>query len=426
MPHRILSGKIAFFAIFAASIIAAAVIAGCGGKAPAEPQPVVSVQAAIAQQASIQQIVSSDAQIYARSIATIVPKISAPIEKFYVNRGSYVRAGQLLAVLENKDLAAVVEQAKGAYEQAEANYATSTQENLPQLVQQAKLNVLATRQAADAQQQIYESRLKLYKSGAIARNLMTQSHVAYIQARNQYELAVAKLNGLTSIGHAQALRLAAGQLAAAKGQYQAALANLQYSEIRSPITGVVTDRPLYEGQMATAGTPLMTVMDLAHVIARAYISPDQAGLLRAGDPATLVEGNATKDVAGKVAIVSPALDPNSTTVQVWVEAPNPGDQLKPGSTVRVNMIAKTVKNAIVVPAAAVLTASDGTTSVMVVGPNHIAHQANVTTGIHSGDEVQILSGVLPGQTVVTAGAYGLPDGTAVKITGTEGNSSGSD
>lgn len=415
MPHGIPSAKTAFFAVLAA-VVSAGLSAGCGGKAPAEPEPVVSVQAATVQQTSIQQIVSSDAQIYARSIATIVPKISAPIKKFYVNRGSHVHAGQLLAVLENKDLAAAVEQAKGAYEQAEANYATSTQENLPQLVQQAKLNVLATRQAADAQQQIYQSRLKLYKSGAIARNLMTQSHVAYIQARNQYELAVAKLNGLESIGHAQALRLAAGQLAAAKGQYEAALANLQYSEIRSPITGVVTDRPLYEGQMATAGTPLMTVMDLAHVIARAYVSPNQAALLRAGDPATLVEGDSAKDVAGKVAIVSPALDPNSTTVQVWVEAPNSHDQLKPGSTVRVNMVAKTVKNAIVVPAAALLTASDGTTSVMVVGPNHIAHQINVTAGIHSGDEVQILSGVLPGQTVVTAGAYGLPDGTAVKIT----------
>ncbi|HLW81404.1 MAG TPA: efflux RND transporter periplasmic adaptor subunit [Candidatus Acidoferrales bacterium] len=415
--------KVASALIFAASLAAI----GCGGNSAPAPQPVVDVHAAAVTKKTIQQIVSADAELYARGIATIVPKISAPIAKFYVNRGSHVRTGELLARLENKDLAAAVEQAKGAYEQAQANYATSTQENLPQLVQQAQLDVNATKQASDSAQAVYESRLKLYHSGAIARNLMNESHVAYIQARNQYEVALAHLKGLEAVGHEQALKLAEGQLAAAKGQYEAALADLQYSEIRSPINGVVTDRPLYEGQMATAGTPMMTIMDLAHVIAHAYIAPQQAALLHVGDAATM-SPSASQDahaVPAKVTVVSPALDPNSTTVQVWVEAPNPGDKLKPGSTVHVSMIAKTVKDALVIPAAAVLTADDGKTSVMVIGSDHHAHQTNITTGIREGNEVQILSGLQAGQMVVTTGAYGLPDHTEVKVVAnsTEGGAS---
>jgi multidrug efflux pump subunit AcrA (membrane-fusion protein) len=399
------------------AVFACLAAAGCGA-APAKPaEPVVEVQSASVERKTIQDVILADAVLYARHEATIVPKISAPIDKFYVNRGSRVRAGELLATLENKDLAAAVEEAKGAYEQAQANYAASTKESLPQQIQSAELNVQATRQAAQAQKLIYESRLKLFRSGAIARNLMNESHVAYIQARNQYEMALAKLNGLKAIGRGAALQSAAGQLAAAKGRYQSALATLNYSEIRSPITGVVTDRPLYEGQMATAGTPMMTVMDLADVIGRAYISPQQAALLKVGDAASIEPGSGLAAVPAKVTVVSPALDPGSTTVQVWVEAPNPGDRLKPGETVHVSMVARTIPNAIVVPSAAILTADNGTTSVMVIGPRDHAHQTTVQTGVTSGGEVQIVSGLQEGEHVVTTGAYGLPDGTKVVVTG---------
>ena len=388
---------------------------GCASNPAPSTVPVVTVQATTVRRKTIQQVVSTEAVLYARTEASIVPKISAPVEKFYVNRGSRVHAGQLLATLENKDLAANVEQTKGAYQQALATYATSTKVNLPAEIQAAQLNVQETRQAMQESQLVYQSRQRLFKAGAIARNLMEQSHVSYIQARNQYEIAVAKLKGLQAVGRSAALQSAQGQLASAKGQYEAALADLQYSEIRSPINGVVTDRPLYEGQMATAGTPLMTVMDLAHIIGRAYISPQQAALLAVGDPASIMPSAGQADVPAKVTVVSPALDPNSTTVQVWVEADNPREELKPGETVRVNMVARTVKGALVVPAESILTATDGTTSVLVIGPDHVAHQINVKTGIRDGNDVQVLSGLQEGQQVVTTGAYSVPDGTKVRI-----------
>ena len=389
-------------------------ISGCGGSAP-EQQPVVDVQAATVAQKNIQQVVSAEAELYARNIATIVPKISAPVVKFYANRGSHVRKGQLIAQLENKDLTAAADQAKGAYEQAQATYAASTPEGVPQQLQQAQLDVSATKQAADAERAVYESRKKLYQQGAISRNLLNDAEVASTKAENDYQLALARLKGLQAGGQDQAMKLAQGQLATAKGQYEAALANLQYSEIRSPIDGVVTDRPLYEGQMAAAGQPLFTIMDLSSIVARAYIPPQQAAMLKVGDAASILPGTGAEPISGKVSVVSPALDPNSTTVQVWVEAPNPGDHIKPGLTVQVSMVAQNVKEALVVPSVAVLTADDGSTSVMVIGADNHAHQTAVKTGIHSGNDVQILSGLQAGQKVVTAGAYGLPDGVEIRV-----------
>lgn len=397
--------------------------AGCGGKEQ-EAAPAVSVQAATVESKPIQEIVSIEAVLYPKTEASIVPKISAPVEKFYVNRGSHVYAGQLMAQLENKDLQAAVDQAKGAFEQAQAGYDTATQMGVPADVQSAELNVKQTKQAMEAARDVFESRQKLYQQGAIALAQVNESHVNYIQASNQYEQAEAHLKGMQKVGQSAELNTAKGQLASAKGAYEAALANLQYSQIRSPINGVVTDRPLYEGQMAAAGAPLMTVMDLSHVIGRAYVSPQQAALLHVGDPATLLPGQGQPEVPAKVSVVSPALDPNSTTIQIWVDAVNPGDKLKPGSTVGVKIVAQTIKDALVVPAEAVLTAEDGKTSVMTIGKDGAAHQTAVKTGIHEGSEVQILSGVDAGEQVVTQGAYGLPDGSKVTVSTNAAPSSG--
>lgn len=408
--------SITLYRSICAALVACAALAwsGCSGK-KSEGPPAVNVQAATVQQKTISQIISTEAVLYPKSEASIVPKISAPVEKFYVNRGGRVKAGDLVAQLENKDLQAALKQAQGAFQQAQAAYDTSTQVSLPADIQNAQLDVKANQQAMESARLEYDSRQKLFQAGAISRNVLEQARVAFVQANNQYLMSVAKLQGMQKVGQSAAQKTAEGQLAAAKGQYEAAQAQMGYSQIRSPISGVVTDRPLYEGQMAAAGTPLITIMDLSHVVGRAFVSPEQASQLRVGDAATIVPGNSHPDLPAKVTVVSPALDPNSTTVQVWVEAANPGDQLRPGTTVNVQMVAHSVKNALVVPAAAILTGDGGATSVLVIGPDHAAHQTGVQTGIREGNEVQITSGVHAGQQVVTEGAYGLPDGTKVQV-----------
>src|SRR5881227_1201017 len=99
-------------------------------------------------------------------------------------------------------------------------------------------------------------------------------------------------------------------------------AQLSYSEIRSPIAGVITDRPLYPGEMASTSAPLLTVMDISSVIAKIHVPQADALLLRKGDKA-VIEVSGLEKFPATVMLVSPALDPNSTTVEVWVQAKNP-------------------------------------------------------------------------------------------------------
>jgi multidrug efflux pump subunit AcrA (membrane-fusion protein) len=121
------------------------------------------------------------------------------------------------------------------------------------------------------------------------------------------------------------------------------------------------------------------------------------------------------ELAGKVTVVSPAVDPNSTTVQVWVQAPNTGERMKVGSTVRVSIDAEQIPGAIVIPAAALLPSDEGGEKVMVAGSDGLAHEHPVKAGIHSGDDVQILSGVSVGDQVITQGGLGLDDKAKIRI-----------
>jgi RND family efflux transporter MFP subunit len=336
------------------------------------------------------------------------------VQKFLVNRGARVRKGQLLAVLENRDIAASVTENKGALEQAQAAYETTTRASLPEDLSKAELDARSARESLEAQQKLYDSRLDLFKQGALPRKDLDQAAVALVQAREQSQLADQHLASMRAVGRQQTAKSAAGQLASAEGKYQGASAQLQYTQIRSPIDGVVTDRPSWPGETPAQGVPLLTVMDLSSVIARAHIPQQQAALLKVGDAATITTADGTS-AAGKVSVVSPALDPGSTTVEIWVEAPNKAAALKPGSTAAIKIDARAVKDALVIPAAALLKDSEGATTVMVVSDDGRAHQTPVEVGVRNGDLVQITKGLSAGQVVVTTGAYGLPDKTQVKV-----------
>jgi HlyD family secretion protein len=398
--------------VFAACLIP---LAGCSKKAEKEAEPVVPVQVTEVKLDSIRRIVTSDAVLYPRNQASVVPKISAPVKKIHVNRGDHVKEGQLLAVLENRDLTAAAMESKGMYEQAEASYKVTSGASVPEELTKSKADVQTAKQTLDAAQKVLESRQKLYADGALARRQVDEAQVAYTQARGQYETAQEHLNSLQRISQQEQIKGAAAQAAAAKAHYQGAEAQLSYAEIRSPITGVITDRAVYEGEMASAGSPLFTVMDVSRVVARTNIPQSQAAFLKVGAAATVTQTDSSEAVPGKVIVVSPAVDPNSTTVQVWVEMENPGERLKPGGTVHVAIVAATLKNVVVVPTAAVLPSAEGDTVVMVVGSDSVAHEHKVEVGVREPDKVQIVSGVKAGEQVVISGGVGLEDKAKVRI-----------
>src|SRR5579883_1580387 len=389
-------------------LIMALILTGCGKK-EAAPEVQVEVQAQHPEVGPISAHITADAVLAPLAQAAIAPKISAPVKKFYVQRGSHVKAGQLLAVLENRDLEAAVVDNQGSYTAAQAAYATATKAQVPEDYQKAQLDLAQARANLDLNQSIVKARQELFAEGAIPGRDLDTAQAAYDSAKKH-------LDSMQAVSREAALKAAQGQLESAKGKYLGAEAQASYSEIRSPINGVVTDRPLFAGETAAAGAPLLTVMDTSALLAKVHISQVLAQQLKVGDPATVTVPGVRDPVSAKVSLVSPALDPGSTTIEIWIRIENKSGALKVGTPVHVAIQTKTVPNAIKVPLSAMLNAQDSKASVMVAGADGVAHKKQVKTGIRDSDNVQIASGISPADMVITEGAYGLDDGTKVKIT----------
>ena len=366
-------------------------LSGCGTKEAAEATPTVTVQVDAAEKGPIQRKVVTDAVLYPRDQAAIIPKVVSSVKKWYVDRGSHVKAGQLLGELENQDLTGAAMKSQGGYTQAEVTYQMT--------VQKSAQDLKFAKQSLDSAQKFYDGRAALYKEGAVSAKDLDDASVALAQARNTYDLAQKQYD----------LKVAEGARDAAKGDTENANAQLSYTKITSPIDGVITDRPFYPGETPTTGTPVVTVMDLSQIIARAHVAQLEAASLKVGNPATITIPGPGTQVKGKVTLVSPAVDPNSTTVEVWVEAPNPKGSLRPGTSVRVAMVAETVKDAVVIPQAALLTTPDGVNTVIVLDSDNAPSKKHVKVGIKDSEDrtVQVTDGLQGGERVVTVGSFEL-------------------
>jgi multidrug efflux pump subunit AcrA (membrane-fusion protein) len=380
-----------------------------------EKEPVAHVQVTPAAKSSISQIVEAEGVMFPLQQATVAPKITSTIAEFKVQRGSRVHKDEVLAILENRDLSAAAEASKGDFDQADANYKMTVNAGLPQQLQKAELDAAAAKSAFAAAEKVSNSRKDLFEQGAIPRRDLDASAVALAQARSQNEQAQKQLADLQRLGKEQLFRAARGGQESAEGRYRAAAAQLSYSEIRSPIDGVVTDRPLYVGDLATANQPMLTVMDTSRLIAKVHIPQSDAAVLKVGDRADLRVPAADLSVKAHVSLVSPALDPGSTTIEVWVEPNKLDSVLKPGMTVSLSMTAKPVANAVVVPSAAVFKNSDGADYVLLAGADNKAHQKLVRLGVHSSGLTQIAEGIAAGDSVITSGGYAVPEGTAIEV-----------
>ena len=390
-------------------------MAACGKakEKEADEEPPASVQVDDVTRGPIDLIVEADAVLYPVDQASVTSKISAPVKRVLVNRGDHVKAGQLLAELEDRDLVAAAQESRSQYDQSEASLQTLTAGTIVEDRAKAQADVQAARQALEAAKKVYESRVELQKQGALAQKLVDDAKVSMVQTQSQYDTAASHLQTLQQVSGAGQIRGAQAASAAAKAHYDSAEVQVSYAQIRSPINGIVSDRPIYPGEMATSGTPIVSIVNISKVVARANIPLKEAGSIKPGKQTTLTSPDGS--LTGVVTVVSPSVDPNTTTVEVWVQAENPEEKLKPGGTVHVAIRADLIQDTLLVPAAALLNSDEGGEMVLVVGKDSRAHEHKVTVGIREGARVQILGGVSEGDKVITSGGLGLDDKAKVTI-----------
>lgn len=390
-------------------------VCGCKKKAEEAPEVSVAVQAAPPTLGPISEEIAADAVLAPIAAAAISPRINAPIRAEYVQRGAHVRRGQLLVSLDDRDLKGSALDSAGAVTSARANLTATTRSTIPEALKKAQLDREQLKAALDVATRTAQERQTLFKQGALSGREADAAYAAEVQAQAAYDTArqhLALLEQTTRITDTQA---AQGQLTSAEGKLESAQAQVSFANLRSPIDGVVTERPLFPGETTAAGTPVITVMDTSSLLAKLHLAQASAQKLSVGHPAKITVPGLEEAVSATVSFISPALDPGSTTVEVWLRLPNTDGRFKVGTPVHAVIEGATVQNALQVPPAAIVPADDGSTNVVVVTPAGTTKKQAVKVGIRTAETVQILSGISAGDTVVTAGGYGLDNGTKVSV-----------
>jgi len=386
-------------------------------EAETEVTPTVSVKVAKAEKSTIAAPVTAVGTIWPREKADVSAKISAQIKSMPQLKNKLVRAGEVIAVLESRDLQAQRAEAVAALNEARANERSLVTGTIPKTNAEDQKALLDARAKVNNARAVYERRRALFDKGGISKKDLESSQLELTTAEDELRLQEQTIALRARSLNPNDRALAAARTAQAQQHLATVDAQLSYARIRSPITGIVIDQFQYEGEFASAGGKLVTIADTSSVIVKAPFSDTAVAQVKTGDTVTVVPTDTSaEEMHGQVTLLSRSSDPTSRAVEVWVTLGNGDGKLRANGAAQVTIAANSKNDAVVVPASAVTletsNANEGT--VMVVDDQHVAHETKVTIGIRTQDKVEIVEGLKGGETVVIEGNYALPDGTKVE------------
>ncbi len=327
-------------------------------------------------------------------------KASGIVKKLLVDAGDKVKKGQLLAQLDKVEIEAQVEQSRAAVESAEASLTSSEAD-----YERAKVD--AEGPDVPLLKRAYDRAIGMAKEGVVSTSALED-------AEKNYELALNKQN----VSKAQATVLKA-KIAQARGQLGQDRANLKqleeqlsYTDIQSPIDGVVLSRDVEMGDavssilvLGSSATLVMTLGDTSSVYVKGKVDESDIGKVYLGQPARIkVESFKDKTFNGVVTKISPmgVEKDNVTTFEVRVSINNPGGELKAEMTANAEIILEEHKNVLQIPEGAIIYDKDKKASVEI--PDTSAKDGKkkiaVNIGISNGAKTELLSGLKEGDQVV--------------------------
>jgi len=300
-----------------------------------------------------------------RSTQVLSP-VSGPVAALLVQVGTRVARGTPLATVASPDFATAV----SAYSKAESAY-----RNL---------------------QRIADQDVQLFKTDAIARRDVEQAQTDASAAAADRDAALQQLRAL-----------GVDQRAIEQIRSNPSVQNIP-AIIRSPIAGTVVERLITPGQLLQAGTtPAFTVADLSTVWVMANVFESDLATVHKGQLATVSSSVSPSPFTGTVDYVSALVDPASRATAVRLVVRNRDDMLKKDMYVRVSIKSNVNRNGILIPSAAIQRDDENLPFVFVETANGSYARRHVTLGAHVADSYEVLSGVAPGERVVTNGALFL-------------------
>jgi len=357
---------------------------GCGsGEKAAGNAPTAAVVQVVRRNLASELSIASEFQPYQE--VNVYAKVSGYIQKLYVNWGTHVAQGQVLAVLEIPELQQQLQQDEASIKKSEQDVGRAKED---QTQAESAYNVahLTYTRLADVQKSRPE--------------LMAQQEIDEAQGKDAQ----------TSAGASAAkdsLAASEQELVASRATLEKDRAMYDYSRITAPFEGVVTAIDAYTGALLPAGTSsnegdqALCHLEQNNLLRLVIPVPERAVAdVHVGDTVAVHVTTIDKAFSGKITLFSDQIDPGTRTMHTEITVPNPKYLIVPGMYATVEILLHSVQNVLTVPVQAVRPSDETHGSLLVVGSDNRIEQRAVVLGLQSATDVEIVSGLREGEQVI--------------------------
>ncbi len=392
----------AYFQPLTALGFAALLLAGCGsdaksGAADEANAPTAAVVKVQRRNLSSELSVASEFQ--PRQEVNVYAKVSGYIKKLYVDWGTHVQQGQILAVLEIPELEQQLQQDEAGVKKSEQD-AERAKEELRRAESAYKVAHLTYSRLADVQKSRPE--------------LMAQEEIDVAQGKD--------LEASSGVSAAKdSLAASEQELAVSKAALEKNRAMFDYARITAPFAGVVTEIDAYTGALLPAGTSSnkgdQALCHLSQIDSLRLVIPvpeRAVADVHVGESVAVRVTTINKTIDGKIALFSGEIDPETRTMHTEVNVSNSNFEIVPGMYATVQIPLHTVQNVLTIPIQAVQSSGEDHGTVLVVDSGNRLERRDVTLGLTSATDIEVLSGLAESERIVFGEQSQFKPGELVK------------
>lgn len=394
-------------------MILSTALVGCGKKdvnTKTEPKNVLTQKV---QKSTISVFNNFAGQIKADEEVSIVPKIPGKIATIDVEEGQKIKKGQVLFTLDAKDAASQAEQAKAALEVARANLNRTQNSGNQQTLLQMKTAYEQAKVSYEQSEKDLSNSKQLFEIGAVSQGDLDLIQNRYDLSKQQLDSAKTNYELYQNNGGPEIINVSKAQYEQAQAAYNIALNQLSNMMIKSPINGIVSQKNINIGEMASSAMTAIVVSDTSKLVADIYIPERLINKVKLNQSIDVtINSLGDKKLSGEVTLINPVIDSKTKNYQVKIKILDSSNELKAGMFAKIKLANEYKENIIAVPNQTIVSEND-MYYVLRVRNNKVDKTA-VKLGISNDEITEITEGINDGDKVILEGQSFLENGEIVK------------